>query len=237
MTPPVAERARPAGAGSSRLRLSLVLLIVALCAWPALPHGAAAAVLIEAQKGGRPLQLVIDRGQQRVLLRSGATETLVDLAAGLIYVREQGGAVSRAHARFRPGHDEPASYRVERFGPGPMIAGHGSTYHVLFDEERVCAEAMVSGWMAPFVDPAVRAIALLEQLGGLATDDACAAIPFTTYAAAGWPLLSGKADRPIFVTSAIRFDYEPAPGELSPPATFRAIAVEELAALIALAPS
>jgi len=219
------------------MRLRALFLIAAAGCWLAWPQAAGAAVLIEAQKGGRPLQLVVDRGRQRVLLRSGGAETLVDLAAGLIYVRGQGGAVSRAHAYFRPGHGEPAPYRVERFGPGPMVAGNGSTYHVLFDEERVCAEAMVSGWMAPFVDPAVRAIALLEQLGGPPPDDACAAIPFTTYAAAGWPLMSGKADQPTFVTTRIRFDYEPAPGELSPPATFRGVAAEELAALIGLAPS
>jgi hypothetical protein len=218
------------------MRLRALGLIATACCWLALPQSARAAVLIEAQKGGRPLQLVVDRGQQRVLLRSGATETLVDLAAGLIYLRGGDGMVSRAHAHFRPGHGEPAPYRVERFGPGPMIAGNGSTYYVLFDEERVCAEAMLSGWMRPFVDPAVRAIALLEQLAG-PPDDPCAAIPFTTYAAAGWPLLSGKADRPTFVTTAIRFDYEPAPGELSPPAAFRAVAAEDLAALIGLAPS
>jgi hypothetical protein len=231
------ERARPASARAARLRLGLALLIAAACGGLALPDGVTAAVLIEAQKYGRPVQLVVDRGQQRVLLRSGATETLVDLAAGLIYVRGEGGAVSRAHARFRPGHDAPAPYRVERFGPGPMVAGHGSTYHVLFDEERVCAEAMVSGWMAPFVDPAVRAIALLEQLGRRAPEDACAAIPFTTYAAAGWPLMSGKADHPTFVTDAIRFDYEPAPGELAPPASFREVTAGELAVLVGLAPS
>jgi hypothetical protein len=219
------------------MRLRALLLIATACGWLALPQAAGAAVLIEAQKGGRPLQLVVDRGQQRVLLRSGATETLVDLAAGLIYVRGGDGAVSRAHAYFRPGHGEPAPYRVERFGPGPMIAGNGSTYYVLFAEERVCAEAMLSGWMGPFVDPAVRAIALLEQLGRPLPDDPCAAIPFTTYAAAGWPLMSGKADRPTFVTTRVRFDYEPPPGELSPPAAFRAVAAEDLAALVGLAPS
>jgi hypothetical protein len=219
------------------MRLGLALLIAAACGWLALPDGVAAAVLIQAQKDGRPLQLVVERGQQRVLLRSGGVETLVDLAAGLIYVRGKGRALSRAHAYFRPGHDAPAPYRVERFGPGPMVAGHGSTYHVLFEEERVCAEAMVSGWMVPFVDPAVRAIALLEQLGRRAPEDACAAIPFTTYAAAGWPLMSGKADHPTFVTNSIRFDYEPAPGELVPPASFRAVSAEELAALVGLAPS
>lgn len=219
------------------MRLALALLMAALCGWPALPRGAGAAVLIEAQKAGQPVQLVVDRGQQRVLLRSGRSETLVDLGRGLIYVRDGQGAVARAHAYFRPGYAPPAAYRVELFGPGPMIAGNGSAYYVLYDEERVCAEAMLSGWMRPFVDPAVRALALLEQLGGPPDGDACAAIPFTTYAAAGWPLMSGKADHPTFVTSAIRFDYEPAPGELAPPADFRAVPAADLAPLIGLPPS
>jgi hypothetical protein len=213
------------------------LLVAALCAWLAAAPGAAAAVLIEAQKAGRPLELVVDRTQQRVLLRSGPAETLVDLAAGLIYARDAAGAVRRAHAFFRPGHDEPAPYRVELFGPGPMVAGNGSTYYVLYDEERVCAEAMLSAWMRPFVDPAIRALALLETLAGPPPGDACTTLPFTTYAAAGWPLMSGKADHPTFVTSAIRFDYDPAPDELSPPAAFRDVPAADLAPLIGLPPS
>jgi hypothetical protein len=215
----------------------LLGLAVLAAAWLACAQASAAAVLIEAQKAGQTLALVVDRSQQRVLLRSGTTETLVDLAAGLIYVRAGNGAASRAHAYFRPGYAEPAPYRVELFGPGPMVAGNVSTYYVLYAEQQVCAEAMLSGWMRPFVDPAVRALALLEALGGPPAGDACVALPFTTYAAAGWPLMSGKVDRPTFVTKAIRFDYEPAPGELAPPAAFRDVPVEELAPLIGLPPS
>ena len=118
----------------------------------------------------------------------------------------------RAHARFRPGHDEPAPYRVERFGPGPMVAGNGSTYHVLFDQERVCAEAMLSGWMARSSIRRCARSRCSSRRAGPPPGDACAAIPFTTYAAAGWPLLTGKIDRPSFVTTAIRFDYQPGAG-------------------------
>ena len=59
----------------------------------------------------------------------------------------------------------------------------------------------------PFLDPAIRAIALIQQTldGGAA--DPCAGIPFATYAAGGWPLIAGKADRPTLVTNAIAFDY------------------------------
>ena len=229
-------RPEPDG-GRSPPRLRAALPIAALCCWLALPQAAPAAVLIEAQKAGQPVRLVVDRGRQRVLLRSGQTETLVDLAAGLIYLRAGQGAPARAHAYFRPGYQPPAPYRAELFGPGPMVAGNVSTYYVLYDQERVCAEAMLSGWMRPFVDPAVRALALLEQLGGPPGEDACAAIPFTTYAAAGWPLMSGKADHPTFVTGTIRFDYEPAPGELAPPPAFREVTIEDLAPLVGLPPS
>jgi hypothetical protein len=92
--------------------------------------------------------------------------------------------------------------------------------------------------MGPFVDPAVRALAMLEKasrpVGG---GDACAAIPFTTYAAAGWPLLAGKVDRPSFVTTNIEFDYRPAANELAPPAASTELPIEELPAWIALPPS
>lgn len=104
---------------------------------------------------------------------------------------------------------------------------------MLLVAERVCAEMMLSAWMLPFVDPAVRAIGLLQQLGVAEAEDPCAAIPFATYAAAGWPLLAGKADRPTFTTTAIAFDYQPAEAELAPPATFTEVSLAELAAPLA----
>jgi hypothetical protein len=201
------------------------------------PTGAEAAILIEAKKAGQPVRLVVDRTQQRVLIGTGDVRALVDLGVGLIYLQRPGEPAARVHARFRPGHDEPAPYRVERFGPGPILAGNASTYYVLFDQDRVCAEAMLNGWMAPFVDPAVRALAILEQVSRRAAADACAAIPFTTYAAAGWPLLTGKIDRPSFLTTKIEFDYRPASDELTPPATSRELPIEDLSAWMALPPS
>jgi hypothetical protein len=180
---------------------------------------------------------VVDRAQQRVLLTSGATRALVDLAGGAVYLQQAGQPARRVAARHRPGHLEPPGYRVERFGPGPMVAGQASTYYVLFDEDRVCAEAMLNGWMRPFVDPALRALALLEQLSAPGGGDACAAIPFATYGAAGWPLMAGKADQPTFVTKAIRFDYQPSPDELALPAGARDATSAEVAGLIGLPPS
>jgi hypothetical protein len=133
----------------------------------------------------------------------------------------------RAHARYRPGHDKPPPYRIERFGPGPVVAGQASTYEVLFVEDRICAETMLSKWMVPFLDPAIRAIALIQQTLG-AEADRCARIPFATYAAGGWPLIAGKSDRPTLVTKSVAFDYAATPEELMPPAAFVEVPLEQL---------
>jgi hypothetical protein len=208
-------------------RLALVWMLL-------LPAAAArGAVLIEMTVGTEPVRVVIDRPQQRVLIGSGERQTWFDLGDGLVYHREGDAAAARAHARYRPGHDRPPSYRIERFGPGPIVAGQASTYQVLFVDDRICAEMMLSAWMRPFVDPAIQAIALLEQLRGEQAADSCAGIPLATYAAAGWPLLAGKSDRPTLATRTIAFDYAPSPDELTPPAAFVEVPAEELQAALA----
>jgi len=193
------------------------LLLCVLAGFLVLPGSARAAALIEARINGAPVRLVADRAANRVLLEVDTTRALFDLAGGAVYVGE-GGAVQRVHARYRPGHDE-LPYRIERFGPGPVIAGYVTTYHVLFIDEQVCAELMTVGWMTPFVDPAIRALAMLGALRP-APEDPCQKIPFTTYAATGWPLISGKIDHPTIETTRIAFDYQPQQGELTPPASF-----------------
>jgi hypothetical protein len=193
------------------------LLLGLLVAVLVLPASGQAAALIEARIHGAPVRLVADRAANRVLLEAGSARALFDLAGGSVYVGE-GRAVRRVHARYRPGHAE-LPYRIERFGPGPVIAGYVATYHVLFIDEQVCAELMTVGWMTPFVDPALRALALLEALTP-ASGDPCDKIPFATYAAAGWPLIAGKIDHPTIETSRIAFDYQPRPNELAPPASF-----------------
>jgi len=197
----------------------LALFILVACG---LLTEARAAVLIEARAGEEDLRLVIDRASERVLVRRDGTEALFDLARGEVYLWRSGSTPERRRVRFRPGHEAPPPYRLEVFGPGPVRAGHASVYHVLFVEDRVCAEVLVSGWMRPFVDPAVRALAMLEQLEGWGDGaDPCAEIPITTLAAAGWPIMAGKLEQPAFETREIRFDYTPAPDELATPAPFR----------------
>ncbi|HEX5080176.1 MAG TPA: hypothetical protein VFV80_13575 [Geminicoccaceae bacterium] len=195
----------------------LWLALGALAATLAAPTSGRAAALIEARINGAPLRLVADRAADRVLLVAGGTRALFDLAGGSVYL-EEGGAARRVHAFYRPGHVEPP-YRIELFGPGPKIAGYVTTYQVLFVGEQVCAELMTADWMTPFVDPAIRALALLQMLEPAAADP-CQQIPFATYAATGWPLIAGKIDHPTIETSKIAFDYRPQPGELNVPASF-----------------
>ncbi len=188
---------------------------------------ASAAVLIEAREGERDLRLVIDRAQGRVLLERGGARTLFDLHAGDLYVQAPGTKTRKIHAYYRPGHQPLPPYRIEVFGPGPVISGHASVYHVLFVEDQVCAEILVSAWMRPFVDPAVRALALVDQLDGRDKDEPCARIPFATLAAAGWPLLAGKIDHPTFKTLSIRFDYQPPASELALPERYEEVALDD----------
>jgi len=208
--------------GGPMVRLWLGLGVLAALV---LPASGQAAALIEARINGAPVRLVADRAANRVLLEAGAVRALFDLAGGSLYLDED-GATQRVHARYRPGYGE-LPYRIERFGPGPVIAGYVTTYHVLFIGDRVCAELMTVGWMTPFVDPAIRALAMLEALEP-ASDDPCEKIPFTTYAATGWPLISGKIDHPTIETTKIAFDYQPQPDELTPPAAFEEGDLEHL---------
>lgn len=194
--------------------LATLLLLV-----PALAVEAAAAVLIEAESEDEALRLVIDWQAGRVRVERPGGVHLVDLAGGWAY--RLGAAPERRAAFARPGHLEPPPWRLERFGPGPIRAGHATTYHVLFQGEQVCAEVLASPWMLPFTDAGVQALAVLDRLkgGGPSTygTERCDPAPLATLAAAGWPLLIGRVDRPTFVTRRIDFDYRPAAGELDPP--------------------
>jgi hypothetical protein len=96
-----------------------------------------------------------------------------------------------------------------------VIAGHATVYHVITYGDEICAEMLVSGWMRPFMAPLVQALDALEDMPPPARANGCAQIPFSVYAAAGWPMLAGKIDHLTFETEAIRFDYRPSPGELA----------------------
>ena len=108
-------------------------------------------------------------------------------------------------------------YRVEPWGPGPVIAGQSTVYHVITYGEQICAEMLVSGWMKPFVAPVVQALDRLEDLSGTPRGQGCERIPFAVYAAQGWPIMAGKIDHLTFATESVRFDYQPPARELALP--------------------
>lgn len=212
-------------ASSAAVRALLPALVGILLLIPGAVHGA---TLVEMSAAGEAVRLVIDRPQQRVLIKSDDRHTWFDLNGGFVYHREGNGPAQRAHARYRPGHEQPAPYRIERFGPGPIIAGQVSTYQVLFVDDRICAEMMLSEWVRLFLDPAIRTIALIQQTVGAERADPCADIPFATYAAAGWPLIAGTSDHPTLQTRTIVFDYVASPEELTPPEAFMEVPLEQL---------
>jgi hypothetical protein len=171
-----------------------------------------AAILIEARKEREALRMVIDAGQQRAMIATARGRSVIDLETGRIHAQSARGATQQLPIARGQG---PGAYRVTPWGPGPVIAGHATVYHVITYGAEICAEMLVSGWMQPFLAPVVQALDALDGMGAPAAGHGCARIPFSVYAAAGWPMLAGKIDHLTFETTAIRFDYDPLPGELA----------------------
>jgi hypothetical protein len=188
-----------------------------LCILPQASAGAA--ILIEAKKYGEPFRMVIDNAQQRALISTARGESLVDLRRGEVYVRGATG-VARKMRIQSPAALAGMAYRVEPWGPGPVIAGQATVYHVISHGEEICAEMLVSGWMKPFVAPVVQGLDLLEDLSGTPRGHGCERIPFAVYAAQGWPIMAGKIDHLTFETKNVDFDYQPRERELAIPAHY-----------------
>ena len=192
------------------------MLLAALVASALSQASAQAAVLIEATKHGEPFRMVVDNERQRALITTARGESLIDLAQGELYVRGP-GAIARKMRVPAPAALAGTAYRVEPWGPGPVMSGHATVYHVISHGEEICAEMLVSGWMTPFVRPLVEALDLLEDLSGTPRGYGCGRIPFAIYAAAGWPIIAGKLDHLVFETHELRYDYQPHARELALP--------------------
>jgi hypothetical protein len=192
---------------SSRWLLSLAVLLILA------PSAADAAILIDARKQGDALRLVIDADDGRALIVTPRGQSVVDLERERIYVRQ--GAGGRREIPIERGAASLGAYRVTAWGPGPVIAGHATVYHVITYGDEICAEMLVSRWMQPFMAPVVQALDVLDGVPAPAQGGGCGRIPFAVYGAAGWPMLAGKIDHLTFETKTIRFDYAPQPGELS----------------------
>ncbi|MFO1070374.1 MAG: hypothetical protein U1E14_17810 [Geminicoccaceae bacterium] len=112
----------------------------------------------------------------------------------------------------------PPGFRLASWSSGPMVAGYGTGYAVLSRDGTICGEVLAAAWMAPFLEPAARALAQLQaETPSLAPrDGGCGPIPFATWAMRGFPLMAGERRAPVLVTTRLRFD-QPPPAELLPP--------------------
>ncbi len=185
--------------------LALALMVQAGQAW--------SGILIEARLEGVPIRLELasrgEPGGGLVAASVDGSERLVELERGL--VRGPDGAPRPP----RPGTAGPGPGLVSLtpLGGGAMVAGHGGAWQLLTEDGRICAEVLASAWMLRFLEPAIRALELLQAVEPALAPrprHGCSALGFASWTAQGWPLLvSGRSDT-LFQTERIRFDHRPA---------------------------
>jgi hypothetical protein len=201
----------------SMLAAMLTLALTATSTGLAMPTSRSA-LLIEGEFAGKTLRIVVDKTEAKADVQIGSDRHWIDLDAGEAHRIAQDGTTSEEEL-------SPSAVRlspeIKPWGPGPTIAGHPSVYHVMTLGEEICSELLISPWMKPFVDPAVKALSILERIKGMSRiketglEGACGDLPFSSYALAGWPLMAGGIEQPIFKTETISFDYEPSGDELT----------------------
>ncbi len=196
-------------------RVVLTVSLLTLATTPA----AAAALLIEGDLDGKALRILVDTATSEAEVTLGQAHHRVDLDADEAQLIETDGSLGE-HEIVRKSDQAPTP-DITPWGPGPVIAGHASVYHVMTLGETICGELLISPWMKPFVSPAVEALAILERIKGdhdikaATLEGPCGALPFSSYAAAGWPLMAGGMNQRIFTTETISFDYQPGGDELT----------------------
>jgi len=208
-------------------RLLAVCLLAAALLAPVL-RGASAGILLEAEFVGAPVRVEVGAEPDRALATVAGRRYLVDLGAGEVHALDGPAPDRREPAALSAAVPAPPS-SLERWGEGPVVADHGSNYHVLIVGERICAEVLASPWMTGFTRPLVRTVELLQRAESqLAPDphDSCPPVGFGIYAADGFPLLVGYKGEPLFRVTRLRFDHRPAAGELALRPTPRAEARE-----------
>jgi hypothetical protein len=178
---------------------------------------ATSALLIEGNFAGKTMRILVDTAEAKADVTIGDDRLWVDLAQNEAHRVAADGTVTE---EVLASTDLAPAPEIKPWGPGPTIAGHPSVYHVMTLGDEICGELLVSPWMKPFVDPAVKALAIIERLEGdvgltsTGLKGACGTLPFSSYAKAGWPLMAGGIEQPIFETETISFDYEPSGDEL-----------------------
>ena len=192
-----------------------IAFLLALTTTPA----AASALLIEGALDGKALRILVDTATSQADVTLGEARHRVDLEADEAQLVETDGTLGE-HETLEASDRGPKP-EIEAWGPGPMIAGHASVYHVMTLDETICGELLISPWMKPFVSPAIEALAILERIKGehdikaATLDGPCGKLPFSSYAAAGWPLMAGGLNQPVVTTETISFDYDPTERDLT----------------------
>lgn len=189
-------------------RVLLLALALAVAAGPA-----RSGILIEARLEGVPLRIELaspgEPGAGMVVASIDGSARLIDLERGV--VRGPDGA-PRPLPPKRPGSGA-GLVGLTPLGGGAMVAGHGGAWQLLTEDGRVCAEVLASAWMLRFLEPAIRALELLQAVEPALAPrprHGCSAFGFASWTAQGWPLLvSGRSDT-VFATERIRFDHRPA---------------------------
>ena len=154
---------------------------------------------------------------------------LVDLGPGAVYALDGPTGDRRGPVALSAPVPAPPS-SLERWSEGPVVADHGSTYHVLIVGERICAEVLASPWMTGFTRPLVQTLELLQRPSRLAPEPhgPCPPVGFGLYAADGFPLLVGYKGEPLFRVTRLRFDHRPAASDLAQPADAAGCVLPEL---------
>jgi hypothetical protein len=194
-------------------------LLAAILLLPA-TRGVSAGILLEAEMGGTPLTVEVSNDPTRALATVAGRRYFVDLEPGEIRALDGPAPDRREPAALSAPVPAPSS-SLERWSEGPVVADHGSTYHVLIVGERICAEVLASPWMTGFTRPLVQTLELLQRAEprlAPGPHGPCPPVGFGAYAADGFPLLVGYKGEPLFRVTRLRFDHRPAAGDLAPPA-------------------
>lgn len=202
----------------SSLLAAVITLVLATSSAGLTTSEAAGALLIEGVFSGKALRIVVDEEAGEAEVTLDGKRHFLDLDTGEAHRIEADGTVHLAELSAKKSAPQP---EIQPWGPGPSIAGHASVYHVMRLNDEICGELLISTWMKPFIDPAVEVLSMLERIkgeGGITStglEGPCGDMPFSSYTMAGWPLMAGGIERPIFKTEAISFSYSPSDDELS----------------------
>jgi hypothetical protein len=193
------------------MRSRPLLACLALLALLVTGGAARAGMLVEALFNGQPVRAETGSDRNLVLVSVGGSRHLVDVERQYVYPLS-GSDGQPIRAALLDDGSRMLPYDLRKWSPGPQVAGHASTYHVLQVGERICGEVLASAWMTPYIEPIIRSLELMQRIDPELRPverDSCGAIPFTVYARNGWPLMAGWVDEAAFLTQTVRFDHHP----------------------------